>query len=69
VTPGYSDERIHLFLARGLTAGKQALADNELIHCTALPLGDAVRMAEEGEICDAKSVIGLLRARRVGAAA
>ena len=65
VTPGYSDERIHLFLARQLTPGAQALAANESIQCTELPLSEAVRMAEQGEISDAKSVIALLRARRL----
>lgn len=63
VTPGYSDERIHLFLARELQAGPQSLTDNESIQCTTLPLTEAVRMAEQGQISDAKSVIGLLRAR------
>jgi len=62
VTPGYSDERIHLFLARELTAGAQALAANESIQCTQLPLTEAIRMAQSGEISDAKSVIALLRA-------
>jgi len=65
VTPGYSDERIHLWLARGLTSGPQALAENESITCTQLPLSEAVSMAEQGEISDAKSVIALLRARHL----
>lgn len=64
VTPGYSDEQIHLYLARGLTVGEQALTANESIVCTPLPLAEAVAMAEEGEISDAKTALGLLRARR-----
>lgn len=63
VTPGYSDERIHLYVARELTAGAQALSANESIICTELPFERAVQMAEQGEISDAKSVIALLRAR------
>lgn len=63
VTPGYSDERIHLYLARGLREGTRAHAPDESIHCTELPLERAIRMAEEGEIADAKTVIALLRAR------
>ena len=62
VTPGYSDERIHLFLARELHAGQQALAANESIQCTEVPLAEAVRMALAGEITDAKSCVALLRA-------
>jgi len=65
VTPGYSDERIHLYLGRELTPGPQALAANESIQCTELPLTEAVRMAQDGEISDAKSAIALLRAARV----
>lgn len=64
VTPGYSDERIHLYLARELRAGAQALGPDEAIACAQVPLAEAVRMAEDGEISDAKSVIALLRARR-----
>ena len=65
VTPGYSDEKIHLYLARKLTAGAQALSDNESIVCETLPLAEAVAMAEQGEISDAKTAIALLRARGV----
>jgi ADP-ribose pyrophosphatase len=64
VTPGYSDERIHLFLARELQAGRAALSDNEILTTTQLPFERALEMAEQGEISDAKSVIALLRARR-----
>lgn len=63
VTPGYSDERIHLYLARELRAGAQQLAANESIVCRQLPLDEALRMALEGEISDAKTTIALLRAR------
>ena len=65
VTPGYSDECIHLFLARQLCRGAQELAANESIVCVELPYAQALRMAEEGEVSDAKTAIALLRARRV----
>jgi ADP-ribose pyrophosphatase len=64
MTPGYSDERIHLFLARELRAGPAALSDNEILTTTQLPFERALQMAEEGEISDAKSAIALLRTRR-----
>jgi ADP-ribose pyrophosphatase len=63
-TPGFCDERIHLFLARELSPGTQALGSNESLECTLLPLSEALDMAETGQICDAKSAIALLRARR-----
>jgi ADP-ribose pyrophosphatase len=63
-TPGFCDERIHLFLARDLSAGTQALADNESIECTSLPFSEVLGMAENAEISDAKTAIAILRARR-----
>jgi ADP-ribose pyrophosphatase len=64
VTPGYSDERIHLFAACDLRAGDPSLSANESIVSTHMPFEQALRMAEEGEISDAKSAIALFRARR-----
>ncbi len=63
-TPGFCDERIHLFLARDLSPGTQALGSNESLVCTPLPFAEVLEMAENGEISDAKSSIALLRARR-----
>jgi len=64
VTPGYSDECIHLFLALDLRRGEAALDGDESIVCSELPFVEALRMAESGEISDAKSAVALLRARR-----
>jgi len=63
-TPGFCDERIHLYLARELRPGKPALASNETLECTTLRFEAAIEMAESGEISDAKTAIALLRARR-----
>jgi ADP-ribose pyrophosphatase len=62
-TPGFCDERIHLYLARQLQPGRQALAHNESLECVLMPFAEAVSMAERGEVSDAKSAIALLRAR------
>jgi ADP-ribose pyrophosphatase len=63
-TPGFCDERIHLFLARDLSPGKQSLADNESLECTLLPFSEVLAMAENAEISDAKTAIAVMRARR-----
>jgi ADP-ribose diphosphatase len=69
-TPGFTDERIWLYLATGLSAGRQALEDDELLTLARMPLVQAVTMAAGGEIVDGKSVAALLRASsRLGAAA
>jgi ADP-ribose pyrophosphatase len=63
-TPGFTDEKIHLFLATGLEPTRQALEDDEVLSIHRLPLGEAVEKALTGEIRDAKSVCCLLRASR-----
>lgn len=61
-TPGFCDERIHLFMATGLTAGEHAREQEEFLEVETVPLSRALAMIERGEIMDAKSVIGLLYA-------
>jgi ADP-ribose pyrophosphatase len=69
-TPGFTDERIWLYLATGLSAGRQALDDDEMLTLARMPLVQAVTMAAGGEIVDGKSVAALLRASsRLGVAA
>jgi ADP-ribose pyrophosphatase len=61
-TPGFTDEKIWLFLATGLAGGRQALERDELLTLERLPLARAAAMAAGGEIVDAKSIAALLRA-------
>jgi ADP-ribose pyrophosphatase len=61
-TPGFTDERIWLYLARGLRPAAQELDEDETLSVERLPLEQAVARAERGEIDDAKSVCALLRA-------
>ena len=60
-TPGFSDEKIWLFLARDLTAGRQELQADEALSVERVPLQEAITMASSGDITDAKSVCALLR--------
>lgn len=63
-TPGFSDERIQLFLARGLTFGiPRREADEEIREVRAVPLQEAISMVIAGQIPDAKSALGILLAR------
>ena len=62
--PGYSDERIHLFLAAGLEGKKQNLDENEILEVYAVKLIDAYKMIFNGEIQDSKTIAGLLMARQ-----
>jgi ADP-ribose pyrophosphatase len=57
--PGYSDERIHLFLARDLTPAVQALDKDELLEVYPLPLPEVTAMIMSGQIEDAKTIAGI----------
>ena len=61
-SPGFCDEVLHLFLARDLNEVGKQQQDDEIIEIHWLPLKQAVEMAANGEISDAKSVMGLFRA-------
>lgn len=63
---GFTDERITIFLAQGLTKGTLAPDGVEEVSSTLyrLPLKDAVTMVVQGEIEDAKTVAGVLLATR-----
>ncbi len=61
-TPGFSDERVHLFLATELEDGLQALEEHEIIECRRMSLERAVAMVLSGEIVDGKTVSLLLLA-------
>ncbi len=62
VAPGYSSERIHLFLARDLEPAEAEADADEAIEEVLVPLADAVAMVKDGRIEDAKSGLGILLA-------
>lgn len=64
-TPGFTSEYMHLFMAQGLETGDQAPDEDEFVEVIKVPLSEAVGMVEQGDICDAKSIVGLLLAHRV----
>jgi ADP-ribose pyrophosphatase len=63
--PGYSDERIHLFLADKLSPAKQAPDEDEILEVHPRPFTEALEMIYTGQIQDAKSICGLLFAARI----
>ena len=69
VSPGFCQEKMWLYLATDLTATAQRLEEDELIEVVRLPVDLALQMITDGEIEDAKTIIGLmLAAPRLGAA-
>lgn len=63
-TPGFTDERIHLFVARGLTAGKSALESDEILEVSPTTFPRAMEMIDKGLITDGKTIVALLLASR-----
>jgi len=59
-TPGFTDERIHLFLATGLTVGESKHEPDEFIELRTVNLSNVLEMIRTGEIADAKSIVALL---------
>jgi len=59
IAPGYSDERIHLFMAADLIPCGQNLDEDELLTTRLFPFDQAMGMIEKGEIQDATTIIGI----------
>lgn len=64
-SPGYLSEVLWIYLATGLTYGQNNLDDGEFLSVHPLPMALVLDMIDRGEIRDAKTQIGLLRAARV----
>jgi ADP-ribose pyrophosphatase len=57
-TPGYSDEKLHLFVAKGLEQGEASPEGSEEIEVVRVPVAELDRLIAECE--DAKTLAGLL---------
>jgi len=66
-TPGFTDEKIHLFAAFDLVEVPHAREEHEVIEVVPMPLEAALDLIWSGELTDAKSALALLHAaRRLG---
>lgn len=59
-TPGFTDERIHLYWAAELTAGTPAREPDEFIEVVPKPLSEVLGLVRDGGICDGKTVAAIL---------
>ena len=62
-SPGYTDEIIHVYLARGLHKGKSHLDEGEFLNVEKLPFAELFGMVMRNEIIDAKTVIAVSKAK------
>lgn len=60
-TPAYDNERIYMYLARGLHEGDKKLDDDEFLDTEKIPLKKAVEMIMSNEIEDAKTQLAILK--------
>ena len=64
-TPGFSNEKISLYLARDLVFGESRPDEDEFLNVVKMPFEEAFRMAMKGEIQDAKTLITLCMAKNI----
>ncbi len=57
---GFSDELIHLYLATGLTRGASHPDEDEFLNVDVVPVGEFVDAVLDGQVEDAKTVVGAL---------
>lgn len=67
-TPGFSDEKMYMFLATELVEGKPDLDEDEFLEVVHLPPAQARLLVYQGQVVDAKTIIGILMlCERLGA--
>jgi ADP-ribose pyrophosphatase len=59
-SPGFMDETMTVFLARGLKAGDAQPEEDESIECELVPLSSAIAAIMSGKIRDGKTIASLL---------
>ena len=59
-TPGFTDEKIHVFVATGLSVGEPRPMSDEFLEVEARPFSKVLEMIRDQEIVDAKSMVALL---------
>lgn len=61
-TPGFTDERIHAFMATGLTRGDAKHETDEFMSVETVTLSQALELIKSGELKDAKTALAILYA-------
>jgi ADP-ribose pyrophosphatase len=59
-TPGFTDERIHLFLASGLGEGTERREADEFLEVHRMPWSRVLRLIEQGGVEDGKTLVALM---------
>jgi len=59
-TPGFTDERIHLYWASGISVGQPRHESDEFIDVRVESLSSVLKLIGSGEITDSKTIVALL---------
>lgn len=59
-TPGFTDERIHLFLATDLTRGRTDFDEDEFMETVRMRRSEVLRAIHDGRIIDGKTIVAVL---------
>ncbi len=62
-SPGFCDEALHMYLARGLTRAKQHLDEDEFLDVVIMPFDKLVEQVMDGTITDGKTVSATLKVK------
>ena len=62
-SPGFCTEKIHMYLARGLTRKQQHLDQDEFLDVLSIPFGELVSQVMDGTITDGKTVAAALKTK------
>lgn len=57
-SPGFTNEKIYLFLAKDLVQGEVEPDEGEFIKTVKLDIDELIKMVDRGEILDSKTIIG-----------
>ncbi len=63
-SPGFSTEKLHIYLARGLHAGQSHPDEGEFLNVETLAMDEIISHIMDGEIEDAKTVTAVLKAEK-----
>ena len=63
--PAYSDEKITMYLAKGLHKGENDLDDDEFLEVLEVPINEVVEDIVNGTITDGKTQVAVLKAAKI----
>lgn len=64
-SPGYCNEKIHLYLAEDLEKGEFEPEPGEFLEVLEFKIDELIKMIEIGEIIDSKTIIGIFIAKKI----